>query len=138
MNSIKLEDDRHCFACGEKNACGLKLKFKYSLSPGGGRLTSEFTPSKIHQGYKDITHGGIITTILDEAMIQAAIAEGINPITAEINVRFKKPLQVNEKTIAEAEIIKKSPRLIEAQARLLRQDDGSVIAEAHAKLIPSK
>ncbi len=131
---MKLEDDSYCFACGKKNQCGLKLSFQYS----GGKLTSEFTPSKSHQGYKDITHGGIITTVLDEAMIQVAIAEGIMPVTAEINVRFKMPLMADEKTVAEAEIIRKSPRLIEAQSRLLKTSDGTIIAEAYAKLIPSK
>ncbi len=133
MEPVRLEDDKHCFACGKKNECGLKLSFNYS----DGRIRSEFIPSKIYQGYKDITHGGIITTILDEAMIQAAIAEGIKPMTAEINVRFKKPLMVNEKAVVEAEIIKKGSRLIEAHARLLKQSDGSLIAEAQSKLIPA-
>lgn len=131
---MKLEDDNYCFACGKENHCGLKLSFNYS----DGRLTAEFIPSKIYQGYKDITHGGVITTVLDEAMIQAAIAEGLMPVTAEINVRFKRPLIVNEKAVAEAEIIRKSSRLIEARSRILKESDGTVIAEASAKLIPSK
>lgn len=133
MEQFKLEDDSYCFACGKKNECGLKLSFRYS----DGKLTSEFTPLKIHQGYKDITHGGIITTVLDEAMIQAAIAEGIMPVTAEITIRLKKPLIVGEPTIVEAEIKKKGLRLIEAQSRLLKKTDQSVIAEASAKLILS-
>ncbi len=131
---MRLQDDSYCFACGKKNQCGLKLSFQYS----GGKLTTEFTPSKSHQGYKDITHGGIITTVLDEAMIQAAIAEGIMPVTAEINVRFKKPLMTDEITVAEAEIIKIGSRLIEARARLLKKGDNTIIAEAQAKLIPSQ
>ena len=114
MHSIKLEDDNYCFACGREN------------------------PSKVHQGYRDITHGGIITTVLDEAMIQAAIAEGINPITAEINIRFKRPLMADEETIVRAEITKRGAKLIEAYACLLKKEDGSIIAEAHAKLIPLK
>lgn len=134
MEPIKLEDDNYCFACGKKNERGLKLSFNYS----DGKLTAEFTPSKIYQGYKDIIHGGIITTVLDEAMIQAAIAEGISPVTAEINVRFKRPLMADEKTIVEAEIKKRGSKLIEAHALLLKQADGAVIAEAYAKLIPSK
>jgi uncharacterized protein (TIGR00369 family) len=131
---MKLEDDNYCFACGKKNHCGLKLSFCYS----NGKLTFEFIPDKIYQGYKDIIHGGIITTVLDEAMIQAAIAEGLMPVTAEINVRFKKPLMAYEKTVVEAEIIRKGSRLIEAQSRLLKVPDLTVIAEAQAKLIPIK
>lgn len=128
---MKLEDDNYCVACGRENPCGLKLSFTYS----GGKLTSEFTPSKMHQGYRDITHGGIITTVLDEAMIQAAIAEGIKPVTAEINIRFKKPLMADEETVVEAEIKKRGAKLIEAYSCLLKKEDGSMIAEAHAKLI---
>jgi uncharacterized protein (TIGR00369 family) len=131
---MKLEDDNRCFACGKDNQCGLKLSFNYS----NGKLISEFTPSNIYQGYKGITHGGIITTVLDEAMIQAAIAEGLMPVTAEINVRFKMPLLSNETAIAEAEITKKGSRLIEARSRLVKSSDNTIIAEASAKLIPSK
>lgn len=132
--SYELIDDNYCFACGKKNHCGLKLSFSYS----NGKLTFEFIPDKIYQGYKDIIHGGIITTVLDEAMIQAAIAEEIIPVTAEINVRFKKPLMAYEKTVVEAEIIRKGSRLIEAQSRLLKIPDLTVIAKAQAKLIPIK
>ncbi|NCO68531.1 MAG: PaaI family thioesterase [Nitrospirae bacterium CG_4_10_14_3_um_filter_44_29] len=138
MYSIKLEDDNYCFACGRENPCGLKLSFHYSSASGGGKLTTEFTPVKMHQGYKDITHGGIITTVLDEAMIQAAIAEGINPVTAEINIRFKKPLMAGEETIVTAEITKRGTKLIEAFSSISKKKDGTVIAEAHAKLIPLK
>ena len=112
----------------------IKLSYTYA----GGKLTSEFTPSKMHQGYRDIPHGGIITTVLDEAMIQVAIAEGINPVTAEINIRFKKPLMADEETVVKAEIKKRGAKLIEAYACLLKKEDGSIIAEAHAKLIRVK
>jgi len=131
---MKLEDDNYCFACGRENPCGLKLSFTYS----NGKLISEFTPSKIHQGYRDITHGGIITTVLDEAMIQAVIAEGLKPVTAEINIRFKNPLMAGEETIVTAEITKRGTKLIEAYSSISKKKDGSVIAEAHAKLIPLK
>lgn len=134
MNSIKLEDDNYCFACGRENPCGLKLSFHYS----DGKLSLEFTPSKMHQGYKDITHGGIITTILDEAMIQAAIAEGIKAVTAEITMRFKNPLMAGEEAVVSAEITKKGSKLIEAHSNISKKKDGTVIAEAHAKLIPLK
>lgn len=131
MTLFNLEDDDYCFACGPNNQCGLKLSFTYT----GEKITAEFEPSKIYQGYREIVHGGIITTVLDEAMIQAALAEGITPVTAEINVRFKKPLLVNEKAMVEAEIKKRSSRLIEAWAHLIRRADNALIAEAQAKLI---
>ncbi|MCL4491268.1 MAG: PaaI family thioesterase [Nitrospirae bacterium] len=126
-----LEDNKYCFVCGKSNPYGLKLSFSYA----DGKISSEFTPAPMHQGYKDITHGGIIASILDEAMIQAALSEGITPVTAEINVRFRKPLAMDRKTVVEAEITKKGSRLLEARSRLLDSADGAVIAEANAKLI---
>ena len=131
---MTLQDDSFCFVCGKKNPQGLKLSFQYS----NGRIVSEFTPSKIHQGYKDIIHGGIITSVLDEAMIQAAISEGMIPLTAEITVRFKKPLLANVETIVEAEITKKGSRLTEAASRLLKKDTGDIISEASAKMVLSR
>lgn len=134
MQNIELDDDKYCFACGRENPSGLKLSFTYA----DRKITAEFTPSKNHQGYKNITHGGIITTILDEAMIQAAIAEGVTPVTAEITIRFKKPLMADETVFVEAEIQKRGAKLIEGSARLYRKADAVLIAEANAKMIAAK
>ena len=128
---MQLEDNGKCFVCGKNNPCGLKLSFAFL----DGKITSEFTPSALHQGYKDITHGGIITALLDEAMIQAALFEGTSPVTAEISVRFIKPLFAGVRSHIEAEIVKKGKRLIEARARLTSPATGDVIAEGHAKML---
>lgn len=126
----KLEDDHHCFVCGEKNPHGLHLKF----SLHEGKVSSEFVPQKIHQGYKDIIHGGIISTIIDEAMVKAALMQGIPAVTAEITMRFKNPLTVGEKVIVEAIITKRDKKIIETSARM-KKTDGTLIAEGHAKLL---
>lgn len=128
------EDDSYCFVCGHDNPHGLRLVFRCA----GGKSSAEFIPSRSFQGYSNITHGGIITAVLDEAMIQAAASENKSPVTAEISVRFKKPLHVNERTVVEAEITKRGSRIIEASSRLIHPADGAVIAEAHAKLVPAK
>jgi uncharacterized protein (TIGR00369 family) len=129
----ELTDNENCFVCGKKNNYGLQIKFIYS----NGTITADFTPSDVYQGYRNITHGGIISTILDEAMIQAAIAEGIFPVTAEINVRFKKPLTIGQKTTVFAEITKKGTKLIYAFSKITDNKNGNLIATASAKLIPS-
>jgi len=125
-----LEDDNHCFVCGEENQFGLHLKF----SIHEGKVLSEFVPQKVHQGYKDIVHGGIISTIIDEAMVKAAIMQGIPAVTAEITVRFKKTLRVGEKVLIEATIINMNKKIIETSAQVKKVDD-TIIAEGHAKLL---
>jgi uncharacterized protein (TIGR00369 family) len=125
-----LEDDNHCFVCGEKNPYGLHLKF----SLHEGKISSEFVPQKVHQGYKDIVHGGIISTIIDEAMVKAAIMQGVIAVTVEIGVRFKNPLMVGERVLIEAIITNMNKRIIETSAKVKKEDD-TVIAEGHAKLL---
>jgi uncharacterized protein (TIGR00369 family) len=125
-----LEDDNHCFVCGEKNHYGLHLKF----SLHEGKISSEFVPQKVHQGYKDIVHGGIISTIIDEAMVKAAIMQGVLAVTVEIGVRFKNPLMVGERVLIEAIITNMNKRIIETSAKVKKEDD-TVIAEGHAKLL---
>jgi acyl-coenzyme A thioesterase PaaI-like protein len=130
MKELRLIDDGHCFACGKENDAGLRLEFRHE----DGRTISEFVPKKVHQGFMDIVHGGIITTILDEAMVKCALSEGIEAVTAEISVRFRSPLFVGEKAVIESEIKKAGGRLLVTSARMTK-GGSTVVAEAEAKLL---
>jgi uncharacterized protein (TIGR00369 family) len=126
----KLEDDNYCFVCGEKNPYGLHLKF----SLREGKISTEFVPQKTHQGYKDVVHGGMISTLIDEAMVKTALMQGMPVITAEITIRFQNPLIVGEKATVVATIEKINKRIIETSA-ILKKTDNTIIAEGHAKLL---
>lgn len=129
---LNLEDDHHCFACGTRNPIGLRLSFQWD----GSLLTAAFTPLKAHQGYRDVVHGGIITTVLDECMAQAAIRKfGVMAATVDLSVRFRLPLAVGQETIAEAEAEEARHGLIEGKARLARTSDGVVVAEASSRMM---
>jgi len=125
-----LEDDHYCFVCGEKNPSGLHLKF----SVHDGKVLTEFIPQKIHQGYKDIIHGGLISTLLDEAMVKVALMHGMPAVTAEITVRFRNPLTAGEKAMVEAAMLKVNKKIIETSA-IMKKTDNTVIAESYAKLL---
>jgi uncharacterized protein (TIGR00369 family) len=131
---MELIDDQSCFACGKNNDNGLKLSF----STANGKTVSEFSLHEHFQGYKGVVHGGIVATILDEAMIHAAMAEGLFPVTAEITVRYKHPLFVERPLIVDAELTSKGSRIVEAHAQIADKASGTICAEATAKLIPLK
>ena len=116
-----------CFGCGQNNPIGLKLKFKWD----GKTAKAEFTPNKFHQGWSDIIHGGITTTILDEAMGYAAYYEGVKCFTATMQTRFKRPLSVGEPIIVTASLTRKTRRLVETEAKITLID-GTLIAECTA------
>jgi uncharacterized protein (TIGR00369 family) len=131
---MNIVDEGLCFVCGKANEHGLKLEFQSA----NGKTSSEFILPKDFQGYKNIIHGGIIATILDEAMIYAAMADGHSPVSAEITVRFKQPLSAGQPAIVEAVLTQSGPKIIKAHARISDKTSGVVIAEATGKMIPLK
>ena len=54
-------------------------------------MKASFTPNPEHQGFHDVVHGGIISTILDEAMAWATAHAGVWAVTGEMRVRFRQP-----------------------------------------------
>jgi len=124
-----LYDDRYCFVCGEKNPHGLKIDFSFD----GKVVRAEFVPDKRYQGYMDILHGGIISTLLDEAMVRLAIEMGKPAVTAKLDVRFKKAVKVGDRLEIEAGLISEKKRILHTYARAV--SDGEEVAYAEAKLI---
>jgi uncharacterized protein (TIGR00369 family) len=127
---MELSDDGYCFVCGPKNPVGLKLDFQFD----GKTISTEFVPLREHQGYMNIVHGGIISTLLDEVMVKLAIEMGMPAVTAQMDIRLKKALNTGVKITVSAEITKDSKKIIEAYAKAVT-DDGVIVADAKGKLM---
>ncbi len=118
-----------CFGCGRNNPIGLKLNFTWD-----SKITkAEFTPSKLHQGWPGIVHGGIITCLLDEAMSYAPYFKGIKTTTAKMQVRIRRPALVGEPLIITSSITKKNRKLVQGKAAISLKD-GTPIAESTATM----
>ncbi len=126
MRDIKLEDDQMCFACGGKNPIGLKLKFTLDKDD---TLHTTFTPQKVHQGYRDIIHGGIIALILDEVMVNVPWKLGTQVVSAQLAVKLSRPVSVGETIRFEARITRRARKLIYTEAKATKQD-GTAVASA--------
>ena len=117
-----------CFGCGWNNPIGLKLNFRWD----GKTARAEFTPTKVYQGWPDIVHGGIITTMLDEAMGHATRFSGVSDfLTAAIQVNFKRPALVGKPLVITGSIIGNAERAIELKATVTLPD-GTLVAEGKA------
>ena len=127
---IDLTDDGHCFVCGQNNPIGLKLEFSFD----GEAMTTEFMPRKEHQGYMNIVHGGIISTLLDEIMVKLAIELGMPAVTAQMDIRLRKSARVGERLAFSATILEKTNKLLITEAKAVT-DDGEIVAEAKGKLV---
>jgi uncharacterized protein (TIGR00369 family) len=121
---LKREGANQCFGCGTGNPIGLKLCFDYS----DGTVVTEFTPSEVHQGWPGFVHGGILFTLLDEAMGYTFYPKGVNGITAKVEVRFRRPAPIGEALVVCAAVTRETSRLIESKATIALKD-GTVVAE---------
>ena len=117
--------DRFCFACGEDNPIGLKLKPVYD----GEKVIAEFTAGKFHQGWNNTIHGGILYTLFDEVAAYAMLCHGIDfGVTAKSEIRFKQVAPTNEPIQISAWITRLTKRLVETRG-VLSLRDNSIIAE---------
>lgn len=128
-------DDSMCFACGDKNPISLNLNFKKINEK---KVKADFVPTKYYQGYKGIIHGGITSTLLDEAMSYAIGFKDIKAFTAELNIRFRSAIEINQ----ELEIYgyykdckKSSIATIHYTAAEIYDKEGKLKAKAEAKFV---
>lgn len=127
-------DNSSCFVCGSDNPSGLRAAFTFDDQHR--TLVGRFMPRPEHQGYDGIIHGGVIASLLDEAMVKLAGTLGTPAVSAELAVRFKAPAAPGDELVVIARITRGSGRLIEAEARVERGP--IVISEAKGKLLRTR
>jgi acyl-coenzyme A thioesterase PaaI-like protein len=129
MAALDMKEAPHCFACGQKNPIGLKLKFRNE----DGKAVADFTPSEHYQGWPNVAHAGITCTMLDEAIGYAAYYMGIYIVTTKLNLRLIKPTLIGQKLIICAEAKQVNERKAEGYGTL-KLEDGTLIADAKAEM----
>ncbi len=129
----KLREESMCFGCSPRNPIGLKLVFEHD----GDACRSYFTAGPEHQGWSGVIHGGLVATMLDEAMGQWLWENKIVTMTAEMIVRYSKPAPVGVKLTIEGNLVSQKGRLIEMAGRIILPD-GTVAAWSKAKFLKVK
>lgn len=128
--SIDLTGDDLCFVCGVKNPIGLKLKFAWE----GEEYVTYFTPQQEHQGWVNITHGGLISTILDEVMGRSLCEKQIPVVTARMELRFRLPIPIGETVRFSGRVVKEKGKVIDMEAKA-QLADGQIATEATARFL---
>src|SRR3954454_11475653 len=83
-----------CFACGKDNPHGMHLKF--FLDRERNHFVSHFRLSKRYTGPPGHCHGGIIATILDDAMGKVNELHHVIALTREMTVEYLKPVPLQK------------------------------------------
>jgi acyl-coenzyme A thioesterase PaaI-like protein len=133
MTNKRFYTDR-CFCCGRNNLKGLNLKIE---KDGLCSLINCKVPEE-YQSYPGIVHGGIITTLLDEALWYAFFFNGIYTFTRKLNVTFKKSIPIDYPVIVRGEVVKKLKSSLWSGKATITDEDGLVYAFAIGEFFESR
>lgn len=124
-----------CFGCGGANERGMRLTFeqddKARCVRGTFRLGAEYA------GGAGFLHGGIIATLLDEAMGKVNRFRGVRAVTAELNVEYLRPVPVEQEIVVEAREVETKGRNL-FHVGEIRSVKGDVLARGRGRFVEIK
>ena len=133
LDGFKLQpNSAMCFGCGLDNHSGLQMRF---VDNGIDELRSEISVPEHFQSYPGVVHGGIITSILDEAAGRVPMIHdpGHFMMTVKMEVKFRQPIPIETRLAISARIVNRRGRLMTTRSEV-RLPDGTLAAEAEALL----
>ena len=128
-----VDGKRGCFGCAPGNERGLRLVFRRE----GEIVMAETVVDNAYEGYEGLVHGGVVATMLDEAMGWALLElAGRYGVTRSLNVTYRRPVTVARRLVLSARITGgDGVRTIIVEA-LVRDDRGRLLASAVGEWAP--
>ena len=120
--------------CGQSNPIGLKVSFRLEDNVCRG----EFTPHAEHMGYSQVTHGGIVFSLLDDVMANWLWLQGEHAFTAKADIRYRAELPIHTEVRLEGRCDKRKGRLALMTGRIIGVEDEFVYAEATGSFMLAK
>jgi len=113
--------DANCFGCSPFNNIGLHLEFFEQDE----EIVAFWKPQKPFEGYHNVLHGGIQSTLLDEIASWVVYVKcQTSGVTTNLNVQFKNPVFINGGEIKlKARILERNKRLVTIKAELYNNED---------------
>jgi len=127
----EVSDDNRCFVCGQDNDRGLRFNFSYNEKTEESESTIVF--ADYYQGWKKIVHGGLVGTALDEIQVKVAGFHNYKCLTAELNIKYKKPVRTKTEYFLTGKIKSIRGKIIYTEGSL-KDKNSNTVALANAKL----
>ena len=116
----------YCFACSRENPLSLKMEFYHD----GDEIIAPWRPLKEHQGYLDVLHGGIQSTLMDEIASWAIfVLKKTAGFTSRMTIRFKHPVSIHQEVTLRAKIQETRRNLVTVKTTL-EDESGRICTEA--------
>jgi uncharacterized protein (TIGR00369 family) len=124
--------DNPCFGCGGANPHGMRLVFERDEQQQ--RIRGRFRIGGEFQGGPGFVHGGIIATVLDEAMGKVNRFHDVTAVTAELKIEYHRPVRVDEEIVVEASHVERNGRQL-WHAGEIRNAAGQVLAKGEGRFV---
>ncbi len=124
-----------CIICGDVNPIGMRVSF---IANQQG-VQASLSVSEEWQGYEAIVHGGIVAGMLDDAMWHAIYQRTQRwTVTAEIRIRYKRPVEIEQPIWVFGWVDRVDQRLIRAQAEIRQANaEGQILAAGEGRFMPA-
>jgi uncharacterized protein (TIGR00369 family) len=121
-----------CFGCGGANDRGMQLTFEQDDT--ARRIRGNFRLGTEYSGGLGFVHGGIIATLLDEAMGKVNRFRGLRALTAELTIEYLRPVPVEQDIVVEAREVDMKGRNLYHVGEI-RNTQGDVLARGRGRFV---
>jgi acyl-coenzyme A thioesterase PaaI-like protein len=125
--------DNYCFVCGKNNPRGFKIEVRYSEAELAAE--TELAIPREYQGWADVIHGGILSTLLDELMAHAVWHFAGPGLTLSLEVRFHAPLKPDEPILVRGVLHTPNGSRRLAEGEIIRLADHTRIASGKSRFL---
>jgi acyl-coenzyme A thioesterase PaaI-like protein len=128
LDGLRHKHHPHCVVCWDRHPFGLKVDFRVT---GEHTVEGTFGCGKFYEGYENVVHGGIVSTLLDGAMASCILAKGLEAYTVDLRVRYRTAVETGVPALIRGEWLRGEGPIHLLHATL--EQDGKVRASARAK-----
>ena len=125
--------DNYCFVCGKDNPRGFKIEVRYLDAEMAAE--TELSLAREFQGWADVIHGGILSTMLDELMAHAVWHFAGPGLTLSLEVRFHAPLKPDEPILVRGVLQTPNGSRRLAEGEIIRLADNTRIASGKSRFL---
>ena len=98
------------------------------------RIVGRFRLGSEYQGGAGFIHGGIIATVLDEAMGKVCRFSDVRAVTAELSIEYLRPIRVDEEIVVETFQSQRDGRQLFHQGEI-RKSEGQLLARGKGRFV---
>jgi len=110
------------------------MKLTFEQDNVNRRIVGRFVLGERYQGGAGFAHGGIIATLLDEAMGKVCRFREVRAVTAELTVEYLKPVKVQSEIVVEGRETEQKGRNLFMSGEI-RNEAGEVLARGKGRFV---